>query len=1178
MNGKKQENESKNIFRFVFKIVLCIMFSLALAIIAGAVILEDDLEKVTEKNKSYSAQVTENGDIQYVYENEDGTIETVKAEEMADDLRVILEEYIDGTEEEVNKKIEYFMGAEAVTKLPYISPEEKENAKSDTPEGESGETEDSTISLDGQIKFYRYTEGSQSTEENKIEEELKEENRLKYVNKKTFDEMIATYESGGDPDGELFKYFTLDKGNALIAYGSKEVRKITTGGEKGIADSSLTLDIVNQNSSVTYSQDNTNDGFIMVKYTAEINTIDYLSLVEQYVMPSNLLYSFLIETKDVAFVEALANLAYESEIAIGIYDNNSESITNEDYLYKKKIELNAMTTISLDNIKTSEPDMPNVDKNTISTQVQENKKNKWIPVQHYASVDEAGQLNHYVAQYFGRGAGNAERIATEDVFYVENLTSDNKATNLVASENANQLYVNYYQQINAKATPTIGVILADTWVAKWTVSYLKEDQEPTGTSNSGKLDDKITKEYKINTENAILNEFTSTYKETIQGRLNEKYENMKKYAKDTIVEITDFTVEPENYTRSDAWRDGNHIKRNLENWITGCGTCKAIVSDWFEVYKNGELDPNQEILPKGGEWDSAFNAIYNNKLGNSHVKAHINQKLQSYINRKNEQNRLEAEEEARKRKERFIEEIDKQIYLKNQSIYGKKSDVEITYTSSFSRTSVTHKRDETIEMEEAGKKFSEVFNNNDYYLAKEGIMTRTDWLWEYIRKNDDTAKLENAVRYLLNRATKSEKFGIFTQDEIDNLLSTFLPQEVQVRTSIGYLSTFAEWLKSYENEPLRKYVNGDESLAGKVEKYVVKDADGKLYGKMYFTPNDGCWNYTYGIMVRTKSGKANNTAYFEKYGLNLESLIAEALAGGEARVPIETLDSIYMDLITDKKDALVKEIEEEKVDPGNPDGETIKMEIWQYYALTSVCYQWGNCGQYLTGSDNIAKIYKTYYIDQANPQAFRDNAVCKTSKGGLAHFFNAEYVTRQNATWMLFNEGKFLLQDGTELFASGAGNVVEFALQFKGCTAPEVRTEGDPTGGLFAYNSTDGKAFWADEWCAMFVSYCYDKCGLIEAIDGTYFSCTTKLNEIKNTDKFRGPEYIPNPGDVILYTKNGGKTSNHTGIVVSCNGTKLVTVEGNMSNSNDYSSTVKVTNYHTVGASNIAGYIVPSDE
>ena len=153
-----------------------------------------------------------------------------------------------------------------------------------------------------------------------------------------------------------------------------------------------------------------------------------------------------------------------------------------------------------------------------------------------------------------------------------------------------------------------------------------------------------------------------------------------------------------------------------------------------------------------------------------------------------------------------------------------------------------------------------------------------------------------------------------------------------------------------------------------------------------------------------------------------------------------------------------------------------------------------------------------------------------------------------------------------------AATVAEFATQFDGMTASEI--------GIFNYKSTTGVQFFAADWCAMFVSYCYDQCGLIDAIDGVYFGCTTKVSQIKNTELWRdADEYIPQPGDIIFYTKDG-VSSNHTGIVVSCNGTTMTTVEGNTDNyvgENGYlNSTCRVWKNKSVGSSNILGYLVPN--
>lgn len=93
-------------------------------------------------------------------------------------------------------------------------------------------------------------------------------------------------------------------------------------------------------------------------------------------------------------------------------------------------------------------------------------------------------------------------------------------------------------------------------------------------------------------------------------------------------------------------------------------------------------------------------------------------------------------------------------------------------------------------------------------------------------------------------------------------------------------------------------------------------------------------------------------------------------------------------------------------------------------------------------------------------------------------------------------------------------------------------------------SSSDGKiTYIGNEWCAMFVSYCFDSCGLIPSVlDHAIIVCET--NQWYAEGKFKLKEsYTPKAGDIIMYGSLGN--CYHTGIVTDCDGTYVYTVEGN---------------------------------
>lgn len=94
--------------------------------------------------------------------------------------------------------------------------------------------------------------------------------------------------------------------------------------------------------------------------------------------------------------------------------------------------------------------------------------------------------------------------------------------------------------------------------------------------------------------------------------------------------------------------------------------------------------------------------------------------------------------------------------------------------------------------------------------------------------------------------------------------------------------------------------------------------------------------------------------------------------------------------------------------------------------------------------------------------------------------------------------------------------------------------------------AVDGKAS-REAWCMCFVQYCLEEVEKkLQKNHGVFPSehCLTVWNGTHPSMKHSSPQ----PGDIVIwqYFKNGKATaSGHTGIVLSVNDTKMVTVEGN---------------------------------
>lgn len=142
--------------------------------------------------------------------------------------------------------------------------------------------------------------------------------------------------------------------------------------------------------------------------------------------------------------------------------------------------------------------------------------------------------------------------------------------------------------------------------------------------------------------------------------------------------------------------------------------------------------------------------------------------------------------------------------------------------------------------------------------------------------------------------------------------------------------------------------------------------------------------------------------------------------------------------------------------------------------------------------------------------------------------------------------------------------------------AQKELNDADKTVGGYRYKNWYGMDA---NWCAMFVSYCADKCGFIEKgiMPKTASVAASKQWYINNNlyhDAASG--YVPKAGDIIIF----GNGMSHTGIVTGYNPEtkKLTTIEGNSGRSSTTpyhkGSHVKEHTY-SITYSKIAGYGTP---
>ena len=112
----------------------------------------------------------------------------------------------------------------------------------------------------------------------------------------------------------------------------------------------------------------------------------------------------------------------------------------------------------------------------------------------------------------------------------------------------------------------------------------------------------------------------------------------------------------------------------------------------------------------------------------------------------------------------------------------------------------------------------------------------------------------------------------------------------------------------------------------------------------------------------------------------------------------------------------------------------------------------------------------------------------------------------------------------------------------------------ESNGGDMKYINWYGGFGSGTAWCAIFVSWCANQAGMLNNYVPKYASCDVGKSWFSGkgwyqTSHAYGGNYTPQTGDIIFFSgKHTTSDSTHTGIVVSCDGSTVYTVEGNTSN------------------------------
>ena len=132
----------------------------------------------------------------------------------------------------------------------------------------------------------------------------------------------------------------------------------------------------------------------------------------------------------------------------------------------------------------------------------------------------------------------------------------------------------------------------------------------------------------------------------------------------------------------------------------------------------------------------------------------------------------------------------------------------------------------------------------------------------------------------------------------------------------------------------------------------------------------------------------------------------------------------------------------------------------------------------------------------------------------------------------------------------------EYSDLWASLSVPGVGSDDIVAVALSQVGNVGGQPYWSwygfssrVEWCACFVSWCSEQCGYIESGAMPKFSyCPTGVEWFRSRGQWLDRSSIPPAGSVIFFDWGGDGVADHVGIVESCDGSTVYTIEGNANN------------------------------
>ena len=178
--------------------------------------------------------------------------------------------------------------------------------------------------------------------------------------------------------------------------------------------------------------------------------------------------------------------------------------------------------------------------------------------------------------------------------------------------------------------------------------------------------------------------------------------------------------------------------------------------------------------------------------------------------------------------------------------------------------------------------------------------------------------------------------------------------------------------------------------------------------------------------------------------------------------------------------------------------------------------------------------------DAADTTTLHITVTTKTASE-MADIYGFNTDQRQQLAELLSDEYRELWNAVLYGIGTGSGEIVAVALSQVG------NVGGQPYWSWYGFSSRVN-------WCAIFVSWCANECGYIDAgVVPKFAGCVQGSRWFKDRGLWRDKSYMPNPGDIVFFDwdDSGGYSGaqdgvpDHVGIVERVENDRVYTVEGN---------------------------------